>query len=105
MIEPYLVCKTCSRTSEATYSAEYELKFDYDPSTEELAADIINKIEEMNGRGGIKRTKIDGAKDGAHAYVVKGTYQHGKLKFKSNRRLVLVMPFTLAIILGMEADV
>ena len=59
----------------------------------------------MNGWGGIKRTKIYGFKDGAHAYVVKGTYQHGKLKFKANRRLVLVMPYTLAIILGMETDV
>ena len=25
-----------SRTSEATYSAKYELKFDYDPSTEDI---------------------------------------------------------------------
>ena len=101
-----------SREDFGTYYKKLSLDFDYNPTTDELGKLIVDSVEEMNGFEGLDegqgpRTPYNDFRDMLHTYFIDGGFNENDntFSFSSNRRMVFVMPYFVAIILGFENQV
>lgn len=99
-----------SRADFATYSKKHDLEVDYNPTSTELAKMVVNAVKTMNGFQGLEegqedRYSYNNYLDLVQNYHVKADFKDGKFSFKSNRRLVFVMPYFLSVVLGFEQNV
>ena len=109
-VEEVLQALEAARNDLAHYHVKYSLDLDYNPTTKELAKKVTDIVTEMNGfqgqaEGEAEREVFNDHRDLAHNYHIEANFNENIFNFTSNRRLVFVMPYTVAVILGFERQV